>query len=384
MKKSFLVFASALLISCGNVPVSDGFVEAPLPKSEAALHFKENLSAISSLDTFYDYSREILPRKEGENFLYSPVSYYMSLCFLSTFEGMVTPSILTPMGTSGIDDIVSLGQQIAEGVQWASDNIVSARMTNLAIDFDHYYGEKQKEIFVNQFHASFLSDYSKKDQYLNSWISKLTDGNVKEMKGDTFEEGSFGFITGLYLNAVYLGGGFCSTFDGKFNETEEALFQKGDMCLRELTINDDYNAISIGLSFGRLGKGQARILMPKKESLSSFLKGKALRSFFEGGDGGYHTALTMPKQIITDSLDLGECTKDMGFISSDKVALPAITQDSHLEFKEDGVYGYSLTQAPMIATSIPNHEVTIDRPYAFEILDPNGVTLFYGEAQTTK
>lgn len=384
MNRKFLILASALLVSCGTTPVNGDFTEAALPNNEIALKFGEHTDAISAIESFYDKAKEALPQEENENFLFSPISYYMAVCNFAPIDGMLTPEALESIGVSSVEEAISRAKEITEGVQWADEYGVRGRMTNLVVDFARFFNETQKQIYLENYHASFLADYGKREDLINQWISNLTDHHVSSMDHDVWKNGEFGFVNGLFLNASYYGGGFYSTEEGTFNNSQKVTYRVGQMELVDYQTNDEYTAFSYKIQFGHYKNGEVRTVMPKKEGLRTFMAEKTIRSFFQTPPAYHIAEIKMPKQILQDSIDIGKAIKDLGVQGTEIVEQPTIQQNNTLEFQESGVYAYSLTEGVDILTSGDLVHVTLDRPYAFEIVDPNEVPLFYGEVRTVR
>lgn len=391
MRNFALIFISLLLLvpGCGQEKKQE---EKPVISQE-----QKEFVAIQNNFTFTMLSR-IYDQDFYSNASISGTSAYTALCMLA--NGAKSPCLdemMTSMGLEG-QDISSVNQNVSKFLhkKYGDDiSIVSSNSIWMGKD------AMVVEDFANTMKTQYLSSAEKIDftdeksaQTINSWVSKSTNGKIKELvKYDEIKD-----MLLMLINAIYLKAPWTDTFDPQATSDMDftnIVGQKKKVKMMTKTAFYKFHK-SDGFSIARLPYGKNEelafyIILPEAAdgliSLSKFFDKK----YFDlelAKIQDTELMLQLPKMKIEYEADLIPTLKGMGMSAvfdptisdlSGMVANPQnayvsmIKHKTYINIDEGGTEAAAVTGIGMVGSAAPDEkkpkEFVVDHPFMCIIRD---------------
>lgn len=346
----------------------------------------------------------------NNNFVYSPLSLYLSMCIAAeSANGNTREQILNVLGVPDIETLrhnvkaLFLANYVDDG--FAKCLPANSLWLNDRFDFKNETVERLATEYYSSVFSGDPEDDSYKDEFIK-WIDRQTDGLLSDYTSDMELDPNMLFMIASTIN-------FSGKWTDRFHEeeTEEGVFHanSGDItcdfmhkdydtydCFSE----EGYKAVEMRLD----GNGKMRLILPDKgNSVQNLLADDDFITFLNSnvrGDAAM-AKLAIPKFDVSGENDMIDELKKLGITDAfdeDKCDLSSIIemgrnkkayvdkvkQDVRVMIDEEGCKGAAVTVWAMKTCAAPSTRLNLvfDRPFIFEIFSENGTLLFVGVVNT--
>ncbi|MBR2284080.1 MAG: hypothetical protein IJ874_06635 [Ruminococcus sp.] len=358
-------------------------------------------------DTFFTSSvRTFLNGTGSGNMIYSPVSLYMALGMSAEItDGNTRQQILDVLAQ---DDIDTLRQHFKSIwlANYNNDGMGSLVLADSLWLSNHYsYNKNTADLLADNYYSSVYSGDPGTEEYnslMHDWLNKQTDGLLSdhvsgiEMPPDMFV---------MLASTVNYSGKWGQQFN--YNNTAPGTFHSPDADVQCDFMHDTkYDGLECGENFisidlGLAGNGKMRLILPDEGITPEELLGDDSVMKFMLGNTNYVTTkdvevkLTVPKFDVSSSIDMIDGLQELGITdlfsseSSDfsplsdsaaGVSVSKVEQDTRVTIDEEGCRASAFTVMVAMGGWLPDEtaELTIDRPFIFEIISETGLPVFVG------
>ncbi|MDD5885073.1 MAG: serpin family protein [Erysipelotrichaceae bacterium] len=381
------IAVGALLMSCSN------------PSSKTLLLGKKNVTnglAVSSMNekeqavlkAFSAKTIAAFREDKSQSFGFSPLSYEMALGLSHALavEGAKPERFAVAdakeLGTL-IHDTMATLPYIPKDYKSGETSLV--RLGNLVFDGSSAFSEDARKEITDKYGTSYAYSAENFPKDVADWKTDLSEGKMVTSKEATPKDGAITLLNGVYFDLLYETA-FDPAFDYKaaFNEEGSHTFFKNKSNLTFYHEGEDYIAFSQPT---RDSGYRIRYLMPKAGTFSSFLEKNDFASCFEGKAENAYTTFSLPEISLSSNWDLKDLAKEQGLDTPLRFQSGGPLYDMILELKQSnvfsfshhGIQGYSLTKMVMIPEAAPTKEVSLNHSFAFDVVSPDNIPIFYGE-----
>ena len=361
---------------------------------------------IEALDTFSVSSfAQIASDNAEENTCYSPVSLFYALSMAAYGANGNTRDEL--FQALSIDDDPELIEQyrslyLMMYTQEMADQKLanSIWVSNEDLGFNKdYLTLMQDKMFAEVYGVDFGTD--KANAAMSAWVADHTQNVVSpELTSD--ERWAMAL-----MNTVFFKGSWSEEFDASLTHSADFTLQDGSVVTTDFMVldsgeehdvitTDDFCATSLYFSNGAM----MRLVLPQDGvSVSDIINdGDMLHEALYGEATSQATlTCTMPRVDFGQSHDLIDAARALGvhdafdnsadfsLMIDAPTSISSIQQDTHLTVDEQGVMGAAFSVVEMMVMSampdeIPDEHIdfTLDKPYIYAVISPEGATLFVG------
>lgn len=327
--------------------------------------------------------------RTDENFIFSPVSYFLALSYLYSLSDSVSGSFLSSLSISSNNQLLSLCgvlSKLLHSSQILGDYTENYSQTaNLVVDGTGDLLSK-KDIITNLLYSSYFYGTPAQED-MDDWISFASWGDINKFEYAIPDAGKISFMNGLFFDMPYSvmfdqGSDVSMPFCGE----GEYRFMQGPTSTSYAYQSEEYDSLEINLCYCPF---KIRFVQPHGVSLSEFLKQRLFSTCFEEeatSTRGTQRVL-MPYVCFSSSLDLLPLAKKQGFFADEgEISIgglgyspDSIEQSIKLQIDNTGAKAKAVTTLVTIPEEEPELSFCFDSPYAFEIIGRNDLTLFHGE-----
>lgn len=392
------MLAVAALLSCSKVD------NEPTPYQEVKLGTKAAEVNASFIDFSLGLNEAIATKfDEKQNYCFSPLSAALNMALLlngadgATFEQIKKVLGLDSLTESDVNAYVRTMMDLIRTADNQTTISFSSSLWNRKT-FVPTFAETcrtfyDSEIFENQ---SFGSSTQAE---LNKWAKRVTNGMISEFTIPDLE-----FLFFLVTNNLYFKGIWSECFEE--SKTKNGQFKLADgtsvtvpMMSAKFKKPKGYFRMEtckcVELPYGNGHYSMLLIVPEDGHTLAEAhraIRDKEAINWIETTMGRTNLTLTMPRFSIASSLELQDALKGMGLKSlfnpsecdltkmmSDGGSVGRVTQKAVIKVDESGTEAAATTVSTS-AIGASGHEMTIDRPFAFVIIekDTNAI-LFSGQ-----
>lgn len=352
-----------------------------------------------------DFTSETLPLvyKDGENLVYSPVSFYYALTMASLITGGETrDEIISALGT-GDYDLYHQARLLFQKSYYSNSRGESKISSSVWLNDNKEYNKEtleklSEELFAWSYSVPMGTD--KASSVMETWLDTATEG-LLDGDFETHETDEAVLISALYFRDLWV-----DRFDA--SKTEEGIFHSpgGDVECDFMNMRDGNKFYFYGENFGGTtlnfqNSGSMAVILPDEGyTVEDILNDRqaldfavTLRSDDERfGTGSGEVILSIPKFDIDSGLDLKETAEALGIetafdglaadfspVSERDMWISSIMQSARLSIDEKGCEAGVYTSIELAGAAPPNGsmELILDRPFIF-IISAQHMPLFVG------
>lgn len=315
-----------------------------------------------------------------ENIVLSPQSLALALGMVA--EGAQGDTLMQLLNALGAKDLSEVTAALPEELKSANALFVKA-----GLELDPETLERLNENYGAQ---QFVLGDDAVDR-VNAWVREHTDELIEEMLTEA-PQANIGL---LLLNAVAMDAQWVSPFDPAANTTEFFhIGTGGESCEVEMMHQTEYfdYVEKDGLQAVRLPYAQGNmemwIAMPEVGGMSALLENLTQAQglhYLRSDAGEREVTLSLPKFDVSDENTLSDVLKLLGMedvfsadadfsgLSDVPMCLEEVLQKVRVQLDEDGTKAAAATAVSLkcmaAMDSQPPVEMTVDRPFAFLIVD---------------
>lgn len=315
-----------------------------------------------------------------ENIVLSPQSLALALGMVA--EGAQGDTLMQLLNALGAKDLSEVTAALPEELKSANALFVKA-----GLELDPETLERLNENYGAQ---QFVLGDDAVDR-VNAWVREHTDELIEEMLTEA-PQANIGL---LLLNAVAMDAQWVSPFDPAANTTEFFhIGTGGESCEVEMMHQTEYfdYVEKDGLQAVRLPYAQGNmemwIAMPEVGGMSALLENLTQAQglhYLRSDAGEREVTLSLPKFDVSDENTLSDALKLLGMedvfsadadfsgLSDVPMCLEEVLQKVRVQLDEDGTKAAAATAVSLkcmaAMDSQPPVEMTVDRPFAFLIVD---------------
>ena len=382
------VTLGAMLMGCSQSPSSKTLLLGKKNLTSELTVSSLNEKEQSALKSFS--SKTIAAFREGKNqsFGFSPLSYEMALGLnhALAIEG-ATPERFNVANSEELGellhDVMTELPYIPRDYKAGEKSLV--RLGNLIFDGDNVFSEDAKKEITDKYGTSYASSLKSFSRDIADWKADLSEGKMRQSEETEPKEGALIVYNGVYFDLLYENAFDPSAdYQGAFNGEGSHTFFQNRSSLTFYHDGEDYVAFSQPT---RDSGYRIRYVMPKEGDLSSFFANSDFSSCFEGDGETDCTTFSLPKVSLVSEWDLKDLAEKQGFQTKLRFKKDGPQYDGILDLKQSnvcsfshyGIQGYSLTTMVMIPEASSTKEVSLNRSFAFDVVSPDDIPVFYGE-----
>lgn len=365
---------------------------------------------LQALCEFSDKTKEKILQENEKNTAYSPISLYLALAVLADgADGQTKDEMYQLMGISNQDNTY-LREQTGKLFRslYRDDEAVTLKIANSVWARDgfpflqSYLDSVQKDFYADLYQVDFMEPKTK--ELMDTWVKDHTGGLITPDIMPTAD------LVLAIMNTVHLKAGFSDAFSE--SDTKQDIFTKNNgeqvTCDFMNKILDNYSYLdgdgymALSLSLSDLGK--ITLILPDEGVSASELATDTKRLAAVKDYEQYERAnikLSVPKFDASNEIDLLKILESLGMKSAmnpeaadftnmtkEPVCLTDATQNVRVKLNEEGIEAAAFTMlsiketAMMEPENIKEIEITMDRPFLYEVTDYDGVVLFTGVLNT--
>jgi len=357
----------------------------------------------AALDTFsWRTATQVLTTGEGAtgNADFSPISLYHALALAGVGAGGRTQQqIYDLLDATGTDQLVAQLGDLYRLMYLDGEHSTLKLADSVWIDTDarmeqDYIELVADRLYATPFQVEFGTDQA--DTAIGDWVGEQTAGSLTPRFQTTAD------MVVMLLNTVYFKDAWLEPFDASSTTQETFHAETGETTA-------DFLVCTVGNAAYHRGEGWTRASLPFASGATmTFIlpdEGVQPRQLLAGSQGaealfaGTDDSIAdityrIPKfGFDTDYRLEGVCAElgmtdafddqaDFSAMTPQQVLVSSIVQGTHIRLDEDGVEASAYTALSMRATSMqqpaPPLDLTLDRPFIFEIGSAQGVPLFIG------
>ncbi len=394
------------------------YEQADMEQTEEAAAKKANYTEYSAEETMGYFNELFLKEtlKDGGNFVISPLSAKLALNMAAAGaeEGSATESELLALfgyenaaemkekSKAVIDSLAEIYFQVFNGGDgiievnnsvWVSDKLDGLKESYRS-DLESYFGA---ESFTENLSGNEFVDK------LNGWVDTNTKGLIPQFLSEPLDESARLAL----VNTLYFKNDWATKFEG--NDTYDEIFNGAEKAVLTPTMHNtfymDYREgerlKSVILPYA--DGSEMRIFLPvdDTENISDVIAEMSVEELSAEFSGSYeekNVQIAMPKFECDYSGSLTEMLKCLGAkeafdpsaasfgnmadTDGEPLYISDVLQAAKIICDEEGTEAAAVTMIAVECTSVfmPEEaiEFTVDRPFVYEILSPNGETLFMG------
>lgn len=399
MLEKILLIGLLVLGGCQSSISSGQLTNVPLPEEEKydPEKGKEPVGLTAQQLAAYEHfvqktSEALLNEQDGaENFVYSPMSFYLALAMLEpiTFDD----SLAELYQGLGHDNLHQVSEAFIKSITFNNEVGKGLIANSLWFEKEFDFNKDLLLEIANNYQAeSFEVDFMDKvkvQNMMNNWVNKKTFNFIKDVDIQLNDGVALALINTLYFKDAWR-----ESFSDSM--TKQDYFEQADgqrvlvdfmnqfSSNDEYAENDAYQAVKKNLRNG----GSMTFVLPKiKDETVSW--DPSLE--FEPTS----IKLALPKFDLSATHDLIDPAKALGielvfdpmtsaiypFMDDGSVFISAISQQVRMAIDEQGVEAAAYTIIEMTPTSAhPTEpvEIVFDRPFMVQLEDVNGLVLFVG------
>lgn len=364
----------------------------------------------------FNLFKELSKEDNGENLFISPISILTALTM--TYNGAdnnTKTEMGRVLGYEGID-INEVNNTYKELMNYI-ENIDKRVEINMGNSIWIKEGENIEENFISINKEVFKATVSELDftkegttDTINNWISKETDGNIKDMLKGPIDKNVIMYL----INAIYFNGDWEEPFNEKLTFQGEFTTSKGEKLLCDFMqkkgeedktyYGEGNNFQAIKLPYGS-GKVVMYVVLPnEKISIDSFIEGlneENWQDIKESIDVNNKQSINvyLPKfQMEYGVKELNQVLMNLGMEEAfderadfskirKEICIDKVLHKAKIEVDEKGTTAAAATIVSMKeCAAIENStEFRANRPFLFTIVDEESdIILFMGKAETIK
>ena len=373
----------------GQAPKLHGFV-APA-KLESDSHIVEGCEkALSAYGSFASKIVKDKAMRSESNSVYSPLSHYLCQATVVSLLDNPEKETLNSLGASSTEELASFVDELVRLESLVTDDpdyYGIVEMANLVANFDEYWSKEKVDIVAERLHAAYLDDYGSRETSIAEWKKELSHDKLKNPASIELENAMITFVSGLYVDLLYELSLNEETKDAPFDGEGEYPFLQGETYG---SLYEDEEVLAFSQSC-RARDYRIRYVMPKVAQLDDYIEDVDYVSLFDKTSPKDKYVFEVPSVSIASQWSLSDLGKAAGFRGQENYrflsgghpyeALES-TQSIDLGFKYDGVKAYAESKVVMIPQSAPVGIVSLNRPFAFELVGRDGAVLIHGRVKT--
>ncbi len=381
------MLALLLLSGCGGGLTATELTAGMQPASAASLEVGESSRT-------YDFALDLLRQDAGKkNALVSPLSVLSALALAESGadgETLAQMERATGMSNSELTDLIqAYGTPADDGPLWSANSVWLRDSDDLTVEEDFLEacgGKLGAQVFSAPFDDSTVAD-------VNTWVSDKTHGMITQMLGQISADAQV-----LLVNAL--------AFEGAWEEPFDSALVAPDTFTREDGIEQDVTMMhSTEGSYleGELATGFVKPyagydyafvgLLPAEgvsvDELLAGLDGTALKELLTPVEGAaadiglprftasYEAELsdTLRALGMTDAFEAGRADfSRMGASGQGPLYVGSVLHKTFIDVNEEGTRAAAATTVSMDGADAPSepierHEVILDRPFVYLIVD---------------
>jgi len=351
------------------------------------------------------FAAETLPQvyEDGENLVYSPVSFYYTLAMLSMVtEGDTRDQIISALG-AGEQDLYHQIRLMFQKMYWSNARGESKMSASVWLNDDREYNEETLKKLSEQLFAwsySVPMGTEDADSLMNTWLESAC-GGLLEGDFETRETDEAMLISSLYFRDLWV-----DRFDS--SKTESGVFHSptGDvecdfMNMRDISKFYFYGEKFQGTTLQFQNSGSMIIMLPDEgctvedilndpEAIAYAIDFRSDNESFGRGSG--EVILSIPRFTVDSELNLTDAAKNLGIsdafdslkadftpISERETFVSGVKQSAKLSIDEKGCEAGVYTSIELVGAAPPNGrvELILNRPFVFMITSQR-MPLFIG------
>lgn len=346
----------------------------------------------------YESAGRILAQGD-ENRNYSPASLYFALALAAEGAGGKTgEEFFDLLGVDGREELAAQCGKLYRllyvdneyGRQAFANSLWIAQGLELKKD---YLATAQDDFYASLFSVDFGSPETGKA--IGKWISDQTNGTLEPQIVTSPQE-----VMSI-INTVYFKDQWIHEFDQSNNrkgsfaaangEAVECEYMYSEYAASSYFEGDGFSGTSLWFTNG----GSIRLILPDEGTDVKTLveQEDKLQEMFEPQNEAHaRVKLSLPKFTFGDSLTLAELLQDMGLreaftgqadfsaMTDGQVFISQVKQETHIGLDENGVEASAYMEIALAGGAMIDeaHELTLDRPFLYEVMSDDGVPLFIG------
>ena len=344
-----------------------------------------------------------------ENFVYSPLSLYLSMCIAAeAADGNTRQEILDVLGVPDIETLRTTAKALFLA-NYVDDGASKSLLANsIWLNEDLKYKNETVERIATEYFSSVFSGDPTDENYVEEfrkWINRQTDDLLTDYTDDLNMDEDLLMMIASTINYY---GKWGMPFDK--DQTESGTFHApgGDVTCDFMKqeyekyncyADDGYVAVELPIN----GNGKMRLILPDEgTSVQDLMKDPSfidLLNTSRSQDRIFHEAmvdLSLPKFDVSYKNDMIDELKKLGIHDAfnaqrgdfSSIAeqgtrefyVKQVEQDVRVMIDEEGVKGAAVTVWMMVAQCAPSDHYTMifDRPFVFEIFSETGSLMFVG------
>ncbi len=343
-----------------------------------------------------------------ENFVYSPLSLYLSMCIAAeAADGNTRQEILDVLGVPDIETLRTTAKALFLA-NYVDDGASKSLLANsIWLNKDLKYKNETVERIATEYFSSVFSGDPTDENYVEEfrkWINRQTDDLLTDYTDDLNMDEDLLMMIASTINYY---GKWGMPFDK--DETKSGTFHApgGDITCdfmnkyEKFSCYEDDSYLSIELPIN--GNGKMRLILPDEDvPVEKLMKDKNFTDFLNNSDydrGLFSEAmvtLSLPKFDVSYKNDMIDELKKLGIHDAfnaqrgdfssiaeqgtKEFYVKQVEQDVRVMIDEEGVKGAAVTVWMMVAQCAQSEHYTMifDRPFVFEIFSETGSLMFVG------
>ncbi len=402
MKKIIpIVLCVFSLVSCSNATKNSSYYVAKNSKVNSTVEVDSN--HIDKVNNFLTNSIYTLTdMNEEENFIFSPLSYYVSL---ASFYGMTSSnssldSFLQKTNLKDKNEIKNIVKSIMINSnmeeKWDDKKIASKeKISNLLIGKIDEFSEQDINSFISDYYVSLINYDDNMHSNVKKWSSEETNGLINDIDL-SLDNSEISLMSSLYMDTLY--GMQLSEEKGTFKNIQCSVMS-GESYTDYHILTDDYESVSFKLS-GVTNRGSFKIhflKMLNENSIKDLMKKYSYEELFTDNKqkNKEKYSIKFPKNTVESKVDLQQLAarqnipfSQFEFGNTDtempKYSIMNYVQNNRIMFDDYGVRCATTSASYSIPTEMANFEFVLDDNFAYTIEDPNGYIVYYGLTTSIK
>lgn len=402
MKKIIpIVLCVFSLVSCSNATKNSSYYVAKNSKVNSTVEVDSN--HVDKVNNFLTNSIYTLTdMNEEENFIFSPVSYYVSL---ASFYGMTSSnssldSFLQKTNLKDKNEIKNIVKSIMINSnmeeKWDDKKIASKeKISNLLIGKIDEFSEQNINSFISDYYVSLINYDDNMHSNVKKWSSEETNGLINDIDL-SLDNSEISLMSSLYMDTLY--GMQLSEEKGTFKNIQCSVM-RGESYTDYHILTDDYESVSFKLS-GVTNRGSFKIhflKMLNENSIKDLMKKYSYEELFTDNKqkNTEKYSIKFPKNTVESKVDLQQLAAKQNipfsqfeFGNTDtempKYSIMNYVQNNRIMFDDYGVRCATTSASYSIPTEMANFEFVLDDNFAYTIEDPNGYIVYYGLTTSIK
>lgn len=402
MKKIIpIVLCVFSLVSCSNATKNSSYYVAKNSKVNSTVEVDSN--HIDKVNNFLTNSIYTLTdMNEEENFIFSPLSYYVSL---ASFYGMTSSnssldSFLQKTNLKDKNEIKNIVKSIMINSnmeeKWDDKKIASKeKISNLLIGKIDEFSEQDINSFISDYYVSLINYDDNMHSNIKKWSSEETNGLINDIDL-SLDNSEISLTSSLYMDTLY--GMQLSEEKGTFKNIQCSVMS-GESYTDYHILTDDYESVSFKLS-GVTNRGSFKIhflKMLNENSIKDLMKKYSYEELFTDNKqkNTEKYSIKFPKNTVESKVDLQQLAAKQNipfsqfeFGNTDtempKYSIMNYVQNNKIMFDDYGVRCATTSVSYSIPTEMANFEFVLDDNFAYIIEDPNGYIVYYGLTTSIK